>query len=297
MNVWMILAGLAALLVLVWLLLEWKTSRSDGTLLKVHPYRTMMTYIMPTRNESVVYFDSYVRADRLLAFVRETRESFHCDITHCVVAACAQALHTPEGSRMNRFAVGRRLYQRNGVWVSFSMKRKKLDREAKLAVVKEQSREGEGFAALCARINDKIGVERSDKRTYADKEFDLFLKLPRPILDRAFRFFKWLDYHNCLPASFIENDVMFTSVFIANLGSLNMAAGYHHLYEWGTCPLFVMVGRIEARPVVEDGEVVVREMMHLRYSYDERIDDGLSARFALERVQAILESPRDYLSG
>ena len=196
---------------------------------------------------------------------------------------------------MNRFAVGRRIYQRKGVWTSFSMKRKKLDREAKLAVVKERAQANDTFRVLCQRINDKIGIERSDTRTYADREFDLFTKLPRPVLDRSFRLLKWLDYHNCLPGSFIANDTLFTSVFIANLGSLGMAAGYHHLFEWGTCPLFVMAGRIEPRPVVENGELVVRDMMHLRFTYDERIDDGLNARFGLDAVRTVLENPRAYL--
>ena len=93
----------------------------------------------------------------------------------------------------------------------------------------------------------------------------------------AIRLFYWLDYHNCLPGAFINADVMYTSGFIANLGSLKMKAGYHHLYEWGTCPLFLMFGKIEDRAMVEEGEVVARKVLHIRFSFDERVDDGLNA--------------------
>jgi hypothetical protein len=175
------------------------------------------------------------------------------------------------------------------------MKRKRLDKAAKLAAVKLRFRDGETFRDLSARINEQIGVERSEKQTYADREFDLLERIPRPLLRGAVRLLRTLDYFNLLPASFIENDGMYTSIFLANLGSLDMDPGYHHLYEWGNCPLFMMVGRIQDRPVVVDGELVVRKTLHIRWSYDKRIDDGLNARFGIESVKRALEDPFVFL--
>jgi hypothetical protein len=285
----MIAAGAAGALFVLWVALNLKTSRPDGTLLPVHPYRTMLTFLMPTRNESVVYFDAAVPAERLLAYVERARSRFHCDVTHVLVGAAAVAL--AKVPKMNRFVMGHRLYQRTGCSVTFSMKRKKLDREAKLAAVKLETLPGETFADVCARINDSIGVERSDDKTYVDKELSLLLAIPRPVLRWSVRLFRWLDYHNVLPGDFIANDAMYTSIFIANLGSLGMGAGYHHLYEWGNCPLFLMVGQVEERAVVEDGKVVVRTVLPVRFTYDERIDDGLNARFGIDALVRVLEDP------
>lgn len=292
-QLWMVPAGIAGLIFLLWVLLNLKTSRPDGTLLETHPYRRMMTFIMPTRSESIVYFDASVNAERLLEYVETARARFHCDITHLAVGAATTGL--ADAHKMNRFINGRRLYQRKGIFVTFSMKRKKLDRDAKLAVVKLRAEEGETFADLCKRINEQIGIERSDAKTYTDKELSLLLMLPRPFLNWAVAFFRWLDYHNMLPGSFIENDGMYTSMFIANLGSLRMAPGYHHLYEWGNCPLFMMVGNIEERPMVVDGKVEVQKILPIRFSFDERIDDGLNARFGIDLMMKILEDPYRYL--
>jgi hypothetical protein len=88
---------------------------------------------------------------------------------------------------------------------------------------------------------------------------------------------------------------MYTSAFLANLGSVGMGPGYHHLYEHGTCPLFLMFGKVEERPVVEDGEVKVGRVMHVRFSYDERIADGLTAKFGIESVARVLEDPERWL--
>ena len=86
----------------------------------------------------------------------------------------------------------------------------------------------------------------------------------------------------------------YTSGFIANLGSLKMKAGYHHLYEWGTCPLFLMLGKVEDRAMVEDGEVVARKVLHIRFSFDERVDDGLNAGKGINALRRILEDPYRY---
>lgn len=283
-------------IVVVLTLLNFKTSRADGKLLTAHhKFRKMMPYIMRGRNESVVYFDSYANAEPLLEYIDKANEKgdFTCDITHAVVGAFAVGFH--ENPKMNRFVAGRRLYQRNGVHLTFSMKRGRLEREAKVVINKLEVPATQTFAELAARMNADIKVERSDTKTYVDKELDLLMLLPRPIMRGAVALFRGLDHYGLLPASFIRGDAMFSSIVIANLGSLNMGAGYHHLYEWGNASLFCMVGKLEDRAVVIDGEVVVQRQLHLRYSYDERIDDGLNARFGIDSVKKALENPYEYL--
>jgi 2-oxoglutarate dehydrogenase E2 component (dihydrolipoamide succinyltransferase) len=49
--------------------------------------------------------------------------------------------------------------------------------------------------------------------------------------------------------------------------------------------------KIEQRPVVANGEVVVRPMMYLALSYDHRVVDGREAVQFLVRVKELLESP------
>lgn len=284
-----ILVALAAAVVL-WLALELKTSRPDGTLAKIHPYRRMMPIIMPTRNESVVYFDHEIDATALLAYLEAHGPALGCTISHITVAATAAGIHKHQ--RLNRFVAGQRVYQRRGVWVSFSMKRKKLNAQAKIATIKLEVPGEMTLAGLCERVNAKINRERSDEETYLDKELSLFLRLPHFILKRAAKVLFWANNHNLLPGSFIREDAMFTSIFVANLGSLKMNPGYHHLYEWGNCPLFMMVGQIVQREItLPDGTRAVRPVLPMRFSYDERVEDGLSAGRGLKDMVSLLEDP------
>jgi 2-oxoglutarate dehydrogenase E2 component (dihydrolipoamide succinyltransferase) len=53
--------------------------------------------------------------------------------------------------------------------------------------------------------------------------------------------------------------------------------------------------RIEDRPVVRNGEIVVRPMMYLALSYDHRIVDGKDAVTFLVRVKEVLEDPQRFV--
>ncbi len=284
--------GVAAGVAAAWALASAKTGRADGTLVQgVHPYRRMMPFIMPTRNESVAYFDTPIDAAKLQAFCAS--RAHRCTVTHCLVGALGVALR--EVPSLNRFISGHRLYARRDRVVSFSMKRQQLDAAAKIAVVRLVLRD-EPFAALCARIDAEVDRERRPDKTPFDQELGAFLALPAPVLRAGVWAFRWLDAHNLLPRFFTEGDAMFASAFVANLGSLGMGPAYHHLYEWGNCPVFVAAGAVEERPVVREGAVVARQILPLRWSFDERIDDGLTARHGLDAVVRALKDPERWLA-
>ena len=184
LNPWQIGLIVAAALVV---LAHYKTSRADGVFVRrVHPYRRLMWFVMPTRNECVVYYEDKVRAEKLLAYLDKAKPIMGCDVTHAYVAALNVAM--AESPTMDQFVIGRRLYMRKERSITFSMKRKAMDKKAKLAVVRMPMDNAESFASLNARINSSIGHQRSGKKTHADKEYQLFDLLPRTGL----RFFVWL---------------------------------------------------------------------------------------------------------
>jgi 2-oxoglutarate dehydrogenase E2 component (dihydrolipoamide succinyltransferase) len=55
--------------------------------------------------------------------------------------------------------------------------------------------------------------------------------------------------------------------------------------------------KIEERPVVEKGQIVIRPMMYVALSYDHRIIDGRESVSFLVRVKEILENPQLLLFG
>ncbi|KQL58102.1 MULTISPECIES: dihydrolipoamide acetyltransferase family protein [Bacillaceae] len=80
------------------------------------------------------------------------------------------------------------------------------------------------------------------------------------------------------------------SATISNLGS---ASG-----QWFTPVInhpevmILGIGRIEEKPVVKDGEIVVGTMLSLSISYDHRLIDGVTAQSALNQIKRLLNDPQ-----
>ena len=64
-----------------------------------------------------------------------------------------------------------------------------------------------------------------------------------------------------------------------------------------TLPQVAILGmhKIQERPVVVDGEIVVRPMMYLALSYDHRVIDGAEAVSFLVRIKELIEDPESLL--
>ncbi len=270
--------------------------RGDGDYVsKVPAYRRIMPFIMPTRTESAVYFEQLIDATRGIAYLAEWNERFpdrKITFLHLLMYGAVQSLH--ERPRLNRFTIGGHLYQRRGIWISYSAK-KAFDDDAPIVVLKQRFDPAMSFAAMVDHMYGALREGRSDKKSHVDKELALFLKAPAPVLRVGVRLLRWLDAWNLLPASFIEPDPMYASLFIANLGSVKLASAYHHLYEYGTIPFFGVLGRL-ADAVVPgpDGTVRVQPQISIKWSYDERVDDGLYAAKSLDLVRLRLEDPESF---
>ena len=90
-----------------------------------------------------------------------------------------------------------------------------------------------------------------------------------------------------------RNDPLYSSAYVVNLGSVGLEAAYHHLYEYGNIPFFIVLGKVKKAPVVgDDGELSVREVVNIRYTFDERITDGFYTSTALERFREYIENPQ-----
>src|SRR5688500_11690533 len=111
--------------------------RRDGRRAQVPPYRRLMPFLIRGRNEAAVYFEQQLDVSRtmpwLVAWNRDSGQ--RATVFHLVLHGIAVLLH--ERPRLNRFVVGRRIYDRNDVLLSFAAKKAMRD-DAPLATVKRR---------------------------------------------------------------------------------------------------------------------------------------------------------------
>ena len=260
-----------------------------------------LPYIMKGRNDSAVYFTQQIDITSLKAYLNalnhESAQSGGKKVTlfHAVLAAIVKT--AVERPQMNRFVIGRRLYQRHKMTCAFVIKREFND-DAKEEIAILSFDEQDTLSTIAEKIQKEVHKVRQEaksddkKRHGAVNWFNYLMKMPRLLLKLMVAFLSWLDYHGWLPRFVIDADPMHASFFLSNLASLNVDAPYHHLYEWGTTSIFMTIGVSKKTAVVnKDQQLEIREMMNMAFTLDERISDGFYFARSIKRFQQLLEHP------
>ena len=263
--------------------------RNDGTLIAdVGPLRRMLPSLMPSRNGSVVYYEQQLDLTKTLAWL-ETREP---SITFYELAIAGLVRVWSERPQINRFIAGGKLYQRNVIAFSISVK-KSLDENAPLTSIKAVFDPADTIADTCKRVEDMIQRGKDKKReTESEKEMRFVTKLPIFLIRWIVAIQRMFDWYGLVPKLMTRNDPLYSSAYVVNLGSVGLEAAYHHLYEYGNIPFFIVIGKLKKAPVVDDnGELVVHDVVNIRYTFDERITDGFYTSTALERFREYIENP------
>lgn len=270
--------------------------RPDGVRVKNVPsYRRIMPVFMRSKTDAMIQYSLDLKAEKLLEFVDRMRDEYgqRVTLTHLVLHSLFKTHYAfPE---VNRFIKAKVLWQRKGIWLSFSVK-KEFSTKASLSIIKREFKEDftllDTIKAATRDIRDGRDKKKKDQ---AEKESNLYLWIPNFIKTLLFPFYRLFDEYGLFSRSYIEKDPLYASAFLANVGAFDADTGYHHLYELGTISTFVVMGKVKKMPVVEDDEIVIRSIIPFKASSDERICDGYYYYQALEYFRDQLENPEKLL--
>lgn len=71
-----------------------------------------------------------------------------------------------------------------------------------------------------------------------------------------------------------------------------MSASYHHLTNYGTNSIFVIIGEKKKRPVFnDDGTYEMRDTLELGLTIDERIADGIYFSNSIKLMKTLIQNP------
>jgi hypothetical protein len=261
--------------------------RPDAQLVRdAAPMRRILPYISPRRNDSLFYQAQDIEVEAALEFLekrnRERPPDRPITLFHLLLRSLSQMMALRPG--INRFVKGGQLWQRDGIYLSFAAKREMRD-GAPMATIKHRfAPERESLEEMVDGIYGRLRPARAGVESTSDKETKGLVRLPRLLTWALVKSADLLDAVGLLPRFMIEPDPLYASVFVANLGSVNLEGGFHHLWEHGTCSSFCVMGAIRPGP----GD---RRVMTVYYTYDERIEDGLYASISIGDVRERLQNP------
>ena len=252
-----------------------------------------MAYLMPNRadNEAHINIDIDTRPmDAFLAKKNEGRTEDKYTYFHVFLAAMVKCFVLRP--RMNRFISGNRLYMRDHISVSFVVK-KRFEDKAEEGLAYKRYGEEDTIDTLHATIMEEIHqCRREDVLDNSTDMMTKLLKLPRWLLHIIVNILFSLDRKGKVPYALIKADPNYSSIFLSNLGSIGLGAGYHHLNNWGTNSFFGIIGKKHLAPEWhEDGTCDVYPVITLGLTLDERIGDGFYYAGTVRLLHKILENP------
>ncbi len=267
--------------------------RKDGRLLReLDAMHFIVPQIYPNRCDNEAYISEKIdltNVNAYLAAKNAGETEFPCTLFHIIVAAMLKTATLRP--KLNRFVANKNVYQRNYISAAFVVKKQFKDDGAE-ALAFVYTDKGDTLESVRGKIRDQISACRSDKLDPSSDSMEILNKMPRFLAKFLVYLITKLDKHGWCPQFLIASDPYYSTVLLTNLGSIRLKCGYHHLTNWGTNSVFVVVGEKKKSPFFdENGVVTMRETIDLGLTIDERLADGYYYSKAVRLMKHLLHNP------
>ena len=248
--------------------------RSDGKELKhLSPIFRLMPCLMSERDDSHVYFNQDIVIEKIEEYInKKAEEGIKLTTLDVIWASIVRIL--AERPKLNRFAINGRIYARNTINLTMTVK-KTLTDDAPETSIKIDFDGTENIFQVRDKLQALIAENKDEnKENDMDKVAGLLSKIPSSFLKFAVGTLKFLDKRGHLPKKIIKVSPFHTSAVITNVGSLGIDSIYHHIYNFGTTSMFFAIGKKKKSYVFEEDEIYKEKCINVAFVGDERICDG-----------------------
>ena len=147
-------------------------------------------------------------------------------------------------------------------------------------------------------MNEKIDEIKSSEESNGTEDFaDTVARLPRFLLRFALTVLRVMDYFGWIPQSLLNVSPFHGSMIITDLGSLRIGPVYHHIYNFGTLPIFIAFGaKRHAYELNRRGEMEDNKYIDCKFVLDEGIVDGHYWAQFLQAYRYMFEHPEIVVS-
>lgn len=277
-----------------------KGERWDGYLVKNIPsFQKLMPYLMKTRNGSSIYFKETFDATKIVEYLNKKNEDLGImkksnsssdvdfiekyNYNHFFMTTITRIIALRP--HLNRFVAGKKIYQRHNIELAYVVKKEFCDEGEESVTISAFERDSniEDVVKILTPIIK--GVKDSSDDEHGDF-LDTFVKFPSFIVSFVVMLMNFFIVIGHSPKFLRKMDVMQCSAFVSNLGSIDLAtAPNHHLYDRGTCSVFITIGKVKKATIGEGYEVEISATM------DERVTDGFYLINSLNLLQKIFNDP------
>ena len=125
-------------------------------------------------------------------------------------------------------------------------------------------------------IRAKAARSRGGSEIKAAKNKYVLNRIPWPLRRPVFLLLKWITVDMGIEIKALGLSAhSFGSFVVSDIGSFGLNTGMTALMPAAKVPCVVVLGKIEEKPVVRNGEIVIRTILPLTGTFDHRVVDGM----------------------
>jgi pyruvate dehydrogenase E2 component (dihydrolipoamide acetyltransferase) len=260
---------------------------------RLSSWRRLALHAWRAPNDPTVHGSLELDVGEALEVLRElrARSGRKLSVTHLVGRAIALAIRErPEVNAIVRFG---RVWQRDTIDVFYQVA---FEGGENLAGHKVARADEKSLVETARELAEGAGRVR-DKQGETVKAASMFKLIPAPLIGVALRASTALTYDLGLDLRrFGVPFDGFGSVMVTNVGSFGLTSGYPPILPFSRCPLLLLVGEVQSRPVVYQGEIAARPILPIGITFDHRLLDGYQAGVLAKRFREVIEHPRAALA-
>ena len=262
--------------------------RSDGIrVIHDDPMYHLVPYFLTKRYDAMNMITLDIPEAPMRAYMNAKRKEGK-SISHLALILTAY-LHTVEQyPALNRFIVGKKIYQHKDITVSM--------------VVLKPGTDLDTMSKLHLELTDDVFDVQEKITSYIDQNrrqgeangLDTIMnKLVRHggLLSVATGLFRALDRMGILPRALIDVSPFHASLLISNLASIRTNHIYHHIYQFGTTSASITMGNMREVPRRGKDGIVFDRCIPLGVVMDERIASGHYMAQAFAVLKKYLANP------
>lgn len=271
---------------------KWGERRDGRLLTDIDSMHYIMPLMYPNRCDNEAFISEVIDLTNVIKYLEQKNAGgpeYKYNFFQVLVTAVLKTIMLRP--QLNRFIANGNLYERYAVTAAFTVKKIFSDEgEEALAVI--HSMDEDTIDSIHDEIYRQVSYVRHEGKDKSTESMDILQKTPLPLKKVLGAGARFLDRHGWMPQAVIETDPFQSSVVLANLGSIKLKSGYHHLTNWGTTSLFVIIGEMKERPFyTEDGSKEMRMSVDIGLTIDERISDGYYCSKSIRLLKKLLEEP------
>lgn len=270
--------------------------RYDGWRVRnVDPVFRVIPYFLRTRIDSQNFYEERLPIDYIEQFIKNHKDDMpDLSIMHVFMAALVRLMS--QRPYLNRFVIWNKIFARNHVNISFVVKRS-LTSDGEETLIKPYFKLEDTLQNVVIKVNEELKKNQPIGQKNGTDKFSIFVGYLPDFIFRIVVFcFYWLDKIGILPPVINHISPWHCSAFVTNIGSIGVESIYHHLYEFGTCSMFMAMGKKNHKYKLDkDGNTNKHKSIVLKFVLDERVCDGYYYASSMRLLNKILANPEQLL--